>query len=144
MALNKYDMGSCCVAKVIDNWLGKEEDHGNMFCQDGSRITVNDYQSYKEFATRELKSFCGVINQHEAGGRAGGGGPNEFRDLRNLAVFTATLRGDQVWALQFAKEVGFTRTRPLIKGRYNRDTEMRLLWISSFDLFDWFEKNNNA
>lgn len=137
-------MGTCCVAKVIDEWGGKEEETVR-FDDAGKRYSITDYESYKKWASGQLKRLCAHENRTEThtSMHAGWGekGLNEFEDMRNKAVYTATLRKDQVWALLFAKEVGFTRTRPLHKGRYSEEVTMRLLWITSNDLFNWNEAN---
>lgn len=134
MAFTMEKMGSCCVARVIDDWQGQE--YPTTMWIDHKRFPINNKEDYFKMATVALKKLCEAENASEERDEDS---DDEYDDLRNKAIYTATLREDQVWAMAFARQVGFTRTRLIDKGRYRNDSQMRLLWISSLDLFKWYE-----
>lgn len=115
------DFGDCCTSGIIEEWGGRVEG------------AFDNYAEYKAAKTLELKEIVEELNENES--ERGGLG-----DVRNRGILFATVTSAQVYAVKFAKEVGFRVTRPANKGRH-ADTKLIGMFIDGEVLHDWYENN---
>lgn len=140
------DFSDCCTARIISDWQAYGT-KPTVIWEGNTKWSINSYETYKEWATRQLKSLIESENEVEADNYKssiewGEEDGDKYPDIRNLALIFATLTSEQVWAIQFAKEVGFTSTRKVRKGRHPERTLIGL-WISGKNLHKWSKNVRN-
>lgn len=135
--METYDFAECCTSRIVDGWGG---DHSLDYIFIGNKRVENTYENYKERATKELLECCETLNSDEKGDAFWDDDGDKYTDLRNLALIMITLTTEQGHAIQFAKEVGFTMTRSVAKGRHPERC-LKGGWISGKNLFKWYQAN---